>query len=280
MNLATSFYSISSFLQKYYLDPILYDTGYNPVNMATWAFLLILSVIFIFRLLKKIGVMMDKDFVFANIPYILTGALLRVVEDGELITPPLKYFLITPLIYFLVFFMAIVSLYISILLNKQRGYDYKRVYAFAGILWVISVTLILLLRLDIQNGAILLLVPGLAFGFTLLFYYGFRLLYPPIATIMNSMVIFAQMTDATATFIAIDFFGYWEKHVLPKLAIVLTGSGAVMFLLKFVVFIPLLYYLDREFKDKWEFNNFIKFVLITIGLAPGIRDAVRLALGV
>jgi len=45
---------------------------------------------------------------------ILTGALLRVVEDGELIVPPFKYLLITPLIYLLIFFMAVGSFYVSI----------------------------------------------------------------------------------------------------------------------------------------------------------------------
>jgi len=139
---------------------------------------------------------------------------------------------------------------------------------------------ILISGFDVRYIIILFAVSGLAAILTFVFYHGSRLIYPPLSTAINSMVIFAQMTDATATFIAIDFFGYWEKHVLPELAIGLTGSGAVMFLLKSVVFIPLLYYLDREFKDKWEFNSFIKFVLITIGLAPGVRDAVRLAFGV
>jgi uncharacterized membrane protein len=271
---------LPSFFQKYYIDPILYDTGYNPVNTLTWALLLVLFVLFLFKLLRKMEVTVDRTFVVANIPYILSGALLRVVEDGELVAPPFKYLLITPLIYFLIFFVAITALSIAVFLKNRRGYRYERVYASIGVVCVLAIIFILVSGLNVINGAVLLAVFGIASVLTLTFYYGFRAIYSPLATTINSMVIFAQMTDATATFIAIDFFGYWEKHVLPRLAINLTGSGLVMFLLKFMIFIPILYYLDKELRSEGELNNFIKFALITIGLAPGVRDAVRLTFGV
>jgi len=262
------------------VDPILYDTGYNPINTLTWAILLIIFVLLLFKLLKRLGIVIDETFVFANIPYVVVGGLLRVVEDAELISPPLKYFLITPLIYFVIFFVAIAVLVVSVMIRNSYGIRYERVYGGFGLLWMFSLMVVLSWNLDIRETLVLPFTFFVAGGITVLFFLFFRKVYTPLSFKVNLAVIFAHMTDASATFIGIDFFNYWEKHVLPSFFINLTGTAAVMYILKFVVFIPLLYFLDKELETERELANFLKFVLITIGLAPGIRDAVRIAMGV
>jgi len=90
--------------------------------------------------------------------------------------------------------------------------------------------------------------------------------------------IFAQMLDASATYIGIDFFGYYEKHVLPSFLIGASESALVMFPIKLIIVVLVLYLLKDE-KDAW-INNIIKMMIIIFGLAPGTRDMLRIAMGV
>ena len=67
---------------------------------------------------------MDEKLVLYTLPYVLAGSSLRVIEDAGLVTPPASYLLITPLIYFLVFFVTTASL---ILTRKFLGENFHRV---------------------------------------------------------------------------------------------------------------------------------------------------------
>ena len=96
--------ALRQFAETYYAHPITHDTGYNLVNTLTWALLLVACLFLTFKLLKKLDVKIDPRFIAAVSPYIIVGASLRVMEDAELFSPPLSYLLITPLIFFLVFF--------------------------------------------------------------------------------------------------------------------------------------------------------------------------------
>ena len=50
-------------------------------------------------------------------------------------------------------------------------------------------------------------------------------------------------------------------------------------LLKLVVLLPVLYIVDR-YTEPGEFRNFLKIVILILGLAPGLRDLIRLVVGV
>ncbi len=93
------------------------------------------------------------------------------------------------------------------------------------------------------------------------------------------MIIYAHMLDASSTYIGVDWFGYYEKHVVPTFLIDLTGSAAVMFPLKLLVLLPVLSMIDNSVEDR-SLRNLIKLTLITLGLAPAVRNTLRLALGV
>jgi len=53
----------------------------------------------------------------------------------------------------------------------------------------------------------------------------------------------------------------------------------VMFLLKFIVIVPVLYYIDRYAEDR-ELSGFLKLVVFLLGAAPAARNLVRLMAGV
>jgi uncharacterized membrane protein len=87
------------------------------------------------------------------------------------------------------------------------------------------------------------------------------------------------MLDAGSTYIGVDWFDYYEKHVVPTYLINLTGTAAIMFPLKLLILLPVLSLIDKTLEDR-SLKNLIKLTLIVLGLAPAVRNTLRLALGV
>jgi hypothetical protein len=98
------------------------------------------------------------------------------------------------------------------------------------------------------------------------------------------LIIFGHFLDATATAVGIEYFSYVEKHVVPHFMIELTGNAFVMFLLKLPLVLLVIFALDiwyaEEFRDNKNLLNLVKMGIIILGLAPGTRDALRMAMGV
>ncbi|HIE59818.1 MAG TPA: DUF63 family protein, partial [Hydrogenothermaceae bacterium] len=44
---------LKEFIQEYYIDPIVYKTGYNPINTLTWIAILLIAIILLFRFLRN-----------------------------------------------------------------------------------------------------------------------------------------------------------------------------------------------------------------------------------
>ena len=113
-----------------------------------------------------------------------------------------------------------------------------------------------------------------------------RLTFVSFLQPLNVAVLFAHFLDASATFVGIDFFGYTEKHVLPAALIEFTGTAAVMFPLKLLIVAFIIYLIDIYYKEDLEeagYGNMaglLKLSIIVLGLAPGMRDMIRLAMGV
>jgi len=366
------------FLWKYFAGPIQADAddeitdgispGYNPVNTLTYGIILAWSVSWIYRFLEKKKISVDLRFALSIIPYILLGSTLRVLEDADFFSSPVKYIMISPLIYiviglFTIFMVLMGNEFESYLNEGKKGevkiylivsvtltsifagygilyYDYQQGFEdieqllLLGIIAFLSVNLLgqitklrkaavprqydtRIIGYDIYLGfagwslfitALVHLcwwgryegddlhfrvIPGilcmtfLAWGLMLLL---LRLLNSKwnlnISTSLhglNSLMIFSQFLDGAATFAGLEFYGYREKHVLPSLLIDLTGTAAVMFLLKFLVLLFAIYLLDVEFRKELENHSklwgLVKLVVIILGLAPGTRDMLRLAFG-
>jgi len=108
---------------------------------------------------------------------------------------------------------------------------------------------------------------------------------------LNLLLVFAQMSDATMTSLGIDVYGYEEKHVVPRTLIALAdGWGiawpatAVMMTFKMLISLGVIWAIDLYAKeDAVKYPNLTgvaKLAIIIVGLSPGVRDAVRLAMGV
>jgi uncharacterized membrane protein len=94
-------------------------------------------------------------------------------------------------------------------------------------------------------------------------------------------LIFGQMLDASATSFGIDLhpLSYMEVHVVGSNLIALTGTAFVMFPLKLVVLFPAVWLLQHYRDDAPQVLwHLILLAMITVGLAPGVRDMVRMIL--
>ena len=270
---------IQEFITTHYVDPIVTDSGYNIVNTLTWAMVLVLCVYALhsLKVFKRLGVTIDQRFVIGVVCYVLFGSSLRVLEDADIFAPPLKYIFITPNIYFAVFAITMVSLLLSLRIYKERYYISFAVIGlgltslnFGVLFWsegiahpleaLLIVALTVLIAASIYVGA----------GFAKIEFLRGR---------FNIAILGAHLLDASSTTVAIDVLtGYQGKHVVENYLIDLTGTGAVMYPLKLLLLIPMLYLIDSEF-DEVELRDLLKLVVLVLGLAPGCRNTILILFG-
>ena len=267
----------AAWIYRYYIYPIIYDTSYNPVDTVTWAVILGLAILGLIRLFRRWGLSMDERLVLSTLPYILAGSSLRVIEDADLVDAPWRYLLITPIIFFVVFLITLASLAIT---RKIRGEEFYKSYAAVGLAWTL-LNLVILSTQGFRNAWVIVavFVIGTAITGGLLLC---RRAWGALGFLddrFNLMIIYAHMLDASSTYIGVDWFSYYEKHVVPTFLIDLTGSAAIMFPLKLLILLPVLSMIDRSIEDP-SLRNLTKLTLITLGLAPAVRNTLRLALGV
>ncbi|AKB19502.1 MULTISPECIES: DUF63 family protein [unclassified Methanosarcina] len=278
---------ISQFINTYYLDPIRGDEGYNLVNTFTWAVVLGICIFGVFRLLNKLEVKITPRFILSLLPFVLAGSSLRVLEDSPagIFHPPFSYLLITPNIYFLVFGVTVICLWLSIRLQKAGHVkDFHLVFAGFGLAWFLLNLGTLLYFENIVAAYVPIFVIGAGTGLTLAFYLVARHFKSSIFTDpLNLSILLAHMMDASSTYIGIDKLGYFEKHVLPSYLIKLTDTALVMYPLKLIIFVGVLYALDTQFEKDDESENLkmlIKMVILILGLSPATRNTIRMMLGI
>lgn len=278
---------ISQFINTYYLDPIRNDSGYNIVNTFTWAIVLGICLFGVIKLLDRLKIKISPRLIASILPFVLAGSSLRVIEDSQtgMVHPPLSYLFITPNIYFLVFAITVSCLLISIQLQKAGLVkDFHIIFASSGLLWFFANMIILLHFEHVVAAFVPLFVIAAGAGLTAAFYLVARYFRSSIFTDpLNLSILLAHLFDASATYIGIDKLGYFSKHVAPSYLIQLTGTALVMYPLKFIIFIGVIYLLDTQFEDDKQSYNMkmlIKMTLLILGLAPATRDTIRMTLGV
>ncbi|MFY1643219.1 DUF63 family protein [Methanoculleus bourgensis] len=278
---------IREFLYKYYIDPIRYGQAYTLVDTLTYALILIAAVYIVYRGLRRYKIAVDDELVLATLPFVVLGGLLRVVEDTGMITSDFRFLLITPLIFFTVFVVAAVALFAGKLAeNAGLVARYSRVYGGVGIVACLLSTAALVwfglsettIALDVLV-AILALASVSSLALWALLVYGAKWDYA--SNILYKLLIFGHMLDASATSYGIDIhpIHYVEQHVVGSNLIEATGTAFSMFLLKIAVLIPAIYILEMYKKEGspglW---HLILLAMIVVGMAPGIRDMVRMVL--
>ncbi len=256
--------SITEFIQTYYINPVIQGTGYNIYNTLTYGAIFAVMVFLIYKFLQK-RINIDEKFFIGVIPYIALGSILRVLEDANIFNSPL---FITPLVFFVVFIVAAVSLWISTAIKK----DYYRIWFATGAV----ICAIFSSFMFVKNPGALMVIVIFAFWVSAVYIareLGFNLLKKE-----NAWVFLSHIFDATTTFVAIQFFPYTEQHVVAGFVIASLGPWS-MYLLKIPVVLAVLWAVDKDVTNKQQ-NMFIKFAIVVLGLGPGLRNFLRLLMGV
>lgn len=250
----------------FYLHP-----GYTTFNTIIFGLILGIIILGIIKIFDKIN-KDPLDLIYPLIPIILFGSTSRALVDNHIY--PRIHLLATPGIYIFIGILTIFLLIISIMIEKRANIQYSTVITIFG-----SITTI--------PNIILIIIHGINFGATLLelglwiIISGiFVLLRNNIETLKNRgnlEVLSAHIFDATSTFVAMEFFGYYEQHVLPTFLINLSGTALIMYPLKIGVILLVLYIIDKEVNEETS-NHMLKLAVYILGLAPGIRNFTTLIL--
>lgn len=268
---------ISEFIQKYYIDPIKYGTGYNIYNTFTYAIIFIIASFCIYKLLKYLEIKIDNKFIFGILPYVVLGSLLRSLEDAKILS---GFLYKTPLIYFLIFIFALTALVFSILFEKLEKIGYHNIWFVIGL--VIDIFCLIFIRFS--NAFAFFAIISITVLWVILFFVLKKITIKKYKNINrflskeNLLLLNIHMFDASTTFTALQFFSYFEQHVLPSFLINILGPW-IMFPLKLIVVSLVLYFLDKEIKEN-DKKNFIKLLVLILGLAPGLRNFFRMIMSV
>lgn len=258
------------FIKEYYIDSIVYKEGYNIVNTITFAIILVVAVYLLYRFLEK-RFEIDKKFVLSTIPYIILGSSARVIEDAGFLKPPISYLFMSPFIFFIIFFIAFPGLIVSRRFANER---YYYPYFAIGLVSTIVPLSLLFTNLEIVNPLVIPYGFLMATTISAVFYA----VSSKTRNVLSLGVMFSHMLDGFVTFIGIQYHGYVEIHVLPSLIVETLGALALP-VIKFIVIGGILYIIDTS-EEKDSLKNFIKLALLVFGLAPALRNGLRISFGV
>lgn len=253
-------------IEDFFIRPIAEGTGYNIVNTLIYGGLLSIAVWAIFEKVLKGRVKIDEKLGFAILPFVLLGCSARVLEDSGILQG--EFLWSSPMIWVWICGFALMSLLASLLIERNKNIPYwKTMAAFGG-----AACVPILMQTEFVNIEAGLSIIGIASGiaFVLFLLYKKGIMGKGYATVTS-----AHALDASATFVSIQHFGYFEQHVLPRFLIESFGAW-VMFPLKLIAIPLILLAIDRWSDDK-ELRNWLFICVMILGLAPGIRDTLRLA---
>ncbi len=216
--------------------------------------------------------------------------------------PTVYLFTANILEYYNILFLLVILCGISLcfFLAPRFFHSYEKYLLFSygsvTLLLTLSYNLYYIVELPHTNPLEVVLIPGAASALTLAFLtllWSFDRLSQGSKNVrsfgvffrsLNVLIFFAHLFDASSTYRGITAYGYAEKHVIPELLIDITGTPLVVFPIKLIMVVLIVYVLDvymrEEYQDKKMLVNLLKLVVIILGAAPGVRNTLRLAMGV
>ena len=273
------------FINRNYIEGIINDTSYNHFDMITYVIILFAGVYAVLKLLNKLRIKIDEEFIIATVPYIFMGSVFRVIEDADLLKPPVKYFFITPIIFFVVFAICLGILLLTSYLEKlQKIRNYVRAYAIAGtVLSLAGVAII------IFNGSFNLNINILAFSLVpaIILTWIVRKVSPAIGMTyirrrMYSFSIFSFVLDSLTTYIGVDLFGYTNKHPFSSFLTSIFGTGAILIPLSLILVVMIILLLEKDSRDDQDKGEkyMLALTLIVLGFSMGARNLLAMVFGV
>ncbi len=260
---------LEDIINTYFIYPLVNRTGeYNPVNTTTYAVILFTVVYLLYEKVLKNRIKIDAKFAAVFASFAVFAASIHVLDDMKIIVSNI---LVTPLIQFVMGFLFLIYLSVALLIQKYAKIEYWKTLLTITLLPSVIIIAFIFSRAQNFTGLAYVLA---SFAVSTSVLYAVHKKLPNALTKENFAVLSAHMLDASSTFVSINFFGYKEQHFLPTFLMNLFGP-AVMFPLKLIVIGFVLYAFDKEIKDK-QMRNLFKILVLILGLAPGLRDTLRL----
>ncbi|MDD5096698.1 MAG: DUF63 family protein [Candidatus ainarchaeum sp.] len=277
---------MSDFITDFFINPIAERTGYNLVNTLLYAVLAIAAIYVIWLAFRKFKIRIGDDFFYGVLSFVLFGSTARVVTDavdaGTLTAAtPLHqlvlgsgiyqygFLTVSPGIYVVVASLLLVC--VAILHHFQRmGY-----LKYIGLALFAFHFLLLLPFLQYWMHAIPVLIMAII---------PFAIAYHYFRDTGSSLVVGAQALDGAATFYIIDIFSplagmaYFEQHVISRAVGEFMDTYLLFYLVKIAIAFAAAYFVGKE-KMPMDEKRFILLIFIIIGLAPGLRDLLRMMAG-
>ena len=270
------------FINRNYIEGIINDSSYNHIDMLTYVIILFAGVYATLKLLNKLRIKVDEEFVIATLPYVFMGSVFRVIEDAGLLNPPVKYFFITPLIFFVVFAICLMTLVSVRYLEKiGRIKNYIRIYSAVGVLFSLAGIFILvldsykvqfdvvvysLLPAAVLTGIIQKLSPAIGMAY--------------LRSRVYSFVIFSFLLDSFTTYIGVDLLGYTNKHPFSSFLTSIFGTGFVLVPLSLILVMLIILMLEKESWKVEDEKYMLVLTLIVLGFSMGARNLLAMSFGV
>lgn len=287
------------FFEDYFINPIVEHTGYNTVNTLVYAIIAIVAAYALFLWLRP---KFTKKFVLYLLPFILLGSTVRVLTDtidtgvaqqhasalfgliGAAVNSGIYsygFLTATPGIYIMTAIVTILAILLSDFLKKP-----KVLPAIGIVLWVPHFILLLPMFVNWMYLAIISLIVICLFLLCFAVLSKWKMNNP-----QTQLAALAHVLDGGASFVAIELFNrlspdctvlgkcYFGQHVVESFFGRAVPWGTAIYVAIKVIFVLLACRIIESEKMNEGEKNFIYALIIIFGLAPGIRNLLRLLCG-
>lgn len=293
------------------------ESGYTTVSTVSYALVLVFALIGVVFLLRRLEIGNGRGFFFALFPFMLFGGALRTVEDANVallqagdpaIPFPWSGLLISPLIYFTVFFVTLAALLVSVAAARREivrryepllaGMGTVALVVTVGYLgWLASTTNLL----DIHPSVPIVTLVG-ATLITAIVWVGTERYAPEVNAgtgYMGALVVWGHTIDGIANVLSLDWasaFGlptYTPKHVVNSAIIDVTsalqpdsvsnaiGTAWPFLFVKVGAALFVVWVFNEEiFEDSPRYSMLLLVAVTAVGLGPGTRDFLRATFGI
>lgn len=291
--------------------------GYTAVNEVGYAVTLLLALGGVVLLLRRLDIGQDPGLFFALLPFMFLGGTLRVVEDANnALTPssafsiayPWNALIISPLIYFTMFGVALAALLLSVWAARTQLTDgYERPLFTLGTL-VLLMGLAYLGWMAVATDAVtfypqipvVILVGASVIAGAI--WWGIGRYRPTLnrgTGTMGAVVLWAHSVDGVANVALIDWgdelglaADLVPKHPanealiavgrqFPESVTGIIGTAWPFLLVKVIAAVVILAIFDETvFEDSPRFSILLLIAVVAVGLGPGTRDMLRATFGV
>lgn len=245
---------------------------YAIQDYIAYIFILLAIIWFVSNFLFR-RIEINKKFIVLILPYMLLGISIRILADLRLVERN-QYWSITPGVYLLCILLCLVFIYIGLLIERFFKIEYWLFPFSLG--FIISLLPIYLVLSKISDPERILYPTALAVFITAIIYLLSSLFRIEVfKELENLCIIFAHLLDSSATFVACNYFGFYEEHLLPRILISILGNSVVMIPLKLSLIILVLYLIEkwkREEKKQGKLCKILKLMIFILGIGPGIRN--------